>query len=84
MTVQEKFRALLGKVDLPSKSIDVYGSQIVITCHSESASEKWASILRKFSTVEKVALKCLDDAKVNRNTVMNPSRVTVWRTYARI
>lgn len=84
MTQQEQLKSLLSQVGIPSKSIEVYGSQIVVTCYSESAAEKWASVLRKFATVKRVALKSLDDAKVNTNTVMMPSHVNVWRTYATI
>jgi len=84
MTSQDRIRELLGKVNLPSKRIDVYGSQIVVTCRSESAAEKWAMVLGKFATVTKVALKDLDETKVNKGDVMLPSRVTVWRTYATI
>lgn len=83
MKPQDKMRELLGKSGIPAKQIDVYGSQIVVTCYSRGAAEKFASLVSRFATV-KAILESIDDAKENKNTVLRPSKVTVWRMFARI
>jgi hypothetical protein len=81
-TAQEAMKAALEKVSLPSRSIEVYGSQIVVTCLSLDSANRWAPVLSKFATVKKVGLKSLDETK--KSTVHNRRYVTVYRTYATI
>lgn len=81
MTAQQHMAAKLAEVPIPSKQINCYGSQIVVTCWSEEAGRKWAVVLRKFSTVKRI-LKSIDYAKENQSTIMTPSTVDVWRVYA--
>jgi hypothetical protein len=75
-------KAQLENAGIPYKQIDVYGSQIVITSWCEASAIRWSKLLRRFARVRKDALKCLDDAKENKGTCLNPSVVKVWRTYA--
>lgn len=79
-TAQEKMRAALMKVDLPSRSIEVYGSQIVVTCLSIESASAWAPILAKFAKVKAVALKSMDETA--KSNVFDRKYVTVYRTYA--
>ncbi len=81
-TAQENMKVALGKVNIPSRSIEVYGSQIVITCLSLDSANRWAPVLSKFATVKKVGLRSLDETK--KSTVHNRQYVNVYRTYATI
>ena len=83
-TPQEAMKAKLAQCGIPAKKIEVYGSQIVITSYCKVSALKWAKLIRSFARVRMDALKCLDDAVVNKGTNLNPTTVTVWRTYARI
>jgi hypothetical protein len=74
MTPQERMAAKLAEIGIPSKEIKCYGSQIVITCHSQAAAHKWVPILGKFSKVRGIT-RGLDYAKENTRSVMNPSTV---------
>jgi hypothetical protein len=78
----EALLAKLLELPIPRRQIDVYGSRIVVTCRGESSARKWATVLARFAKVEAVALRSLDLAKKNKNTVITPSRVRVYRTYA--
>jgi hypothetical protein len=83
MTPQQQIKAKLAAVGIPYKEINCYGSQIIVTAWSRDAASKWASLLGKFSTVKNV-VKSVDYAKKNKNTVLLPSVVTVWRVWATI
>lgn len=76
-------KAKLEAAGIPYKAIECYGSQIVVTSWCRDSAARWASLLAKFATV-RGTIETLDDAKVNRNTVLLPSKVRVWRTFARI
>jgi hypothetical protein len=52
MTPQEQMKAQLEALPLPRREVQVYGRQIVITCHSEQAARKWGGVLAKFATVK--------------------------------
>lgn len=81
-TMQDRMKARLAQVGIPAREIKVYGSQIVITCLSSSAAEKWAVVLRKFATVRAIAKESLDETAESRP---NEKRyVRVWRTWATI
>jgi hypothetical protein len=75
-------KVALGKVSIPSRSNEVYGSQIVITCLSLDSANQWAPALSKFATVKRVGLRSLDETK--KSTVHNRQYVTVYRTYATV
>ena len=82
MTVQAQIRATLLKAGLPYKSLDVYGSQIVVTTWSMDAARQWSSLLATFATVRKTGLQSIDYAKENKGTVLKPTTLNVYRTYA--
>lgn len=46
---------LLSKLEIPHKEIRVFGSQIMITCFSVTAAEKFAETINKFATVRSIA-----------------------------
>ena len=83
MTAQQRMKVALESLDIPKKTVEVYGSQIVITAWSEDAAKKWASVLSKFATFRGIT-HSLDYNKVNTNSVMLPSAHEVWRAFARI
>lgn len=80
-TLQERMRETLAGCGLPHKQIECYGSQIVVTSQCRDTAAKWATLLAKFAKV-RGTIETLDDAVVNRNTVLKPSKVRVWRTFA--
>lgn len=82
-TPQERMRAKLESLGVPFREINVYGSQIVVTVAGRETAERWAGILAQFAKVRRV-LQSWDDAKVNRNTVLRPSKVKVWRVFATV
>ncbi len=82
-TPQQRMKAKLESCGIPAKRVDVYGSQIMITAWSRGAAEKWASLLSRFAKVSRV-IESMDYAKENKNTVLLPSAVKVWRVGATI
>jgi hypothetical protein len=82
MTPQEKMHATLSKLDLASREIKVYGSQIVVTCTSHDAAIKWGLVLGKFATVKRVANPGLDETKAT--TLGDTCTIQVWRTWATV
>ncbi len=83
MTIQEQMQAKLAVTGIPAKEIKCYGSQIMITAWSRDAAERWVMFLAKFSKVQAVK-ESTDYAKENHNTVLLPSRVSVWRVWSTI
>lgn len=83
MTPQEKLKARLETLGLPYREINVYGSQITIEAVSRDTADKWASLVQRFAKLRGV-IEDYVEAKENKNTVMNPTRVHVWRVYARV
>lgn len=82
MELQEQMESKLKSLGLPSRSVKVYGSQIVVTCTSAASAQKWAPVLGKFATVRRVAasgfVETLDGAS------NAPKWIRVWRTWATI
>lgn len=76
-----RMKAKLEQAGIPFKDIEVYGSQIVVTSFCRDSAGKWATLLAKFAKVRGV-IETLDDAVRNRGTVLRPSKVRVWRTFA--
>jgi hypothetical protein len=83
MTVQEQMTLKLSECGIPAKEIKCYGSQIMITALSKSAAEKWVSLLSQFARIRGVT-ESTDYCKENRNTVLLPSTVKVWRVWATV
>ncbi len=77
MTTQQKMQAKLESLGLPYKEIKVYGSQIMVTAWSETAANKWHSILCKFTNSRR-PIRSFERNKVNQNTVLLPTRHEVW------
>jgi len=76
-------RAKLERIGLPFKGIECYGSQIVVTCWSRDAADRWASFLARFAKFLGIT-QSVDHAKENRGTCLLPTTVDVWRAFARI
>jgi hypothetical protein len=83
MSKQTEIKAKLEASGIPHKEIRVYGRQIVVTSWSHDAAMKWADLLSKFAKVRGV-IKAIDYTKENHKTVLNPSTVNVFRTFAAI
>lgn len=83
MTPQQQMAAKLAECGIPAKEIKCYGSQIMITAWSREAINRWVLLLSKFATVRST-VESIDECKVNKNSVMLPSVVKVWRVWATI
>lgn len=85
VTVQEKkMVALLKKLGLPYRKIDVYGSQIVITCRSENTARRWATALSPKVAKFRGITESREHIKKNRGTMLRPTTVKVWRAFFRL
>ncbi len=82
MTSQTRMREILEGLEIPNRVIKVYGSQITVECFSRSACEQFATVLGQFTKIRGI-LETTTDAKENRGTALVPSKVKVWRLYAR-
>lgn len=65
-TTQQKLKAALEQAGLPYKQIECYGSQIVITAHSQDSAIKWGLLLARFAKVRRAGLEALDEAVEQR------------------
>ena len=83
MTIQEKIKQRLEQFGIPHREIKVYGSQITVEIFGREAAEKFASVIANFAKVRGV-IETTVDAKENRGSVMNPTKIRVYRLYARI
>lgn len=81
MASQQKMQTLLSQAGIPAKEIKVFGSQIIITCWSRDAAEKFAGLLTKFAKVRGI-VESRDNNLVNTNTVLRPTSHKVWRVGA--
>lgn len=81
MTIQAQIKATLAKAGIPSREIEVYGSQIVITSACRDTAQKWGELLGKFAKVRGI-VETIDEAKVQKGTCLNRTYVKVWRTFA--
>lgn len=77
MTPQQQLQSKLESLGLPYKEIKVYGSQVMITAWSETAANRWRSILCKFTTSRR-PVKSVDYNKENRGTCLMPTVHEVW------
>ena len=83
MNVQEQMKELLTQSGIPAKEIKVYGSQIMITAFGADSADKWASLLAKLCRKVR-SCQSTDYAVENKNTVMMPSTVKVWRVWGTV
>lgn len=82
MTPQQAMKARLEELKIPYKSLDVYGSQIMVTCWSENAAKRWHSVLHKLSPESLRMGPGTDYAKENKGTNLNPTTIKVYRVWA--
>lgn len=80
-TTQDKMKTVLAKAGIPSKKIDCYGNQIVITSFSRDAAERWANLLGHFAKVRGI-VESADEAVENKGTSLRPTMVRVFHTFA--
>ncbi|ABQ38474.1 hypothetical protein [Bradyrhizobium sp. BTAi1] len=89
-TPQQRMQALLAKAGIPAKEIKVYGSQIVVTCHSRNAAERFAALIANFAKVRGI-VESVDDVqdqaaayarRGDAGLVKAAFTVPVWRTFA--
>lgn len=83
-TAQDKIKAKLETLGIPFRSIEVYGSQIMVTCASRDAAIKWATVLGKFARVRGAAVKSIDYLKADTDLPNARRTVDVWRTGATV
>lgn len=83
-TPQAQMKALLEKINLPSREIKVYGSQITVECLSESAAKNWACGLAQFATVRGIVQSVAYAKSDAGSTSMIRKTIPVWRTYATV
>ena len=83
MSIQSQMQSKLASLSIPSKDIQVYGRQIVITSHCRDTADKWAQTLTLFAKVRGIT-ESFDYAKENKGTCLLPTVVKVWRTFATI
>jgi hypothetical protein len=76
-------KAKLQASGLPYKEVECYGAQIVVTCWSRGAADRWTLLLDRFARVTSV-VQSVDYAKKNRGTCLLPTTVDVWRVFARV
>lgn len=82
-TPQAKMKATLEASGLPYKEVECYGSQIVVTCWSRDAADRWALLLARFAKFLGIT-QSVDYAKEDRGTCLLPTTVDVWRAFARV
>lgn len=82
-TPQSRMKARLAQAGIPFKDIEVYGSQIVITSHSRKTAERWAMLLARRGTVRGIT-ENLDYAQKQKGTVLVPTVVKTFRTFATV
>lgn len=63
----------LKSVGLPYISIRCYGHQIMIVAKGRETAEKWHALIAHFTSKPKLVETLLDN-KVNKNTVLKPSK----------
>lgn len=81
--LQDKMKAKLADAGIAHKSIEVYGSQIVVTSHCRKTAETWAALLATFSRVRGIT-ESFDAAAANKGTCLNPTQIRAYRTFAAI
>lgn len=79
MTAQERMKAKLEESGITNRKIEVYGRQIVVTAASRKVADKWVGLLDLFCRKVRGPVRCLDQAKINRGTVLRPTMIRVWR-----
>jgi hypothetical protein len=76
-----RFSELVNSIPIPSKKINVFGGiqcYIHVTCESLETAEKWALALGKFCRTVRI-MEAYDTAKENKNTVLRPSVIKVYK-----
>lgn len=88
MTPQQAMTAKLAESGIPAKQIRVFGSQIIVTCWSRDAAERFSALLSKFATVRGV-VRSVDKTKdtsgyfaANPGLVKGDFHHEVWRVGA--
>lgn len=84
MAIQEVMAAKLAELDIPSKEIRVYGRQIVITCWSLEAANRFAQTLTHFAKVRRVVESLDEKSASDCFTPPSEKYVKVWRVGATI
>lgn len=83
MSAQQKIKELLGKAGIAHKEIQVYGSQIVVTCWCEDAAKKFSDVIAKFANIRGI-IKSLDENKDNEKRINMKKYHEVYRVFATI
>lgn len=83
MSIQEQIKQRLEQFGIPHREIKVYGSQITVETYGREAADRFALVIANFAKVRGV-IETTVDAKENQGSVMNPTKIRIYRLYARI
>lgn len=84
MTTQEQMEALLRRCGVPSKRVHCYGSQVMVTCWSREAAEKFHGLLWRFCAKVRGPWEAQDTNQENRGTCLCPTTHVVWRVWGTV
>jgi len=84
MTTQERMKDRLQRLGIGYREVQVYGSQIVITCISHDTAERWAMTLARFAKVRGIVKSIDYHQSPTRGTVLSPQVIPVFRVFATI
>lgn len=82
--LQDRIRDTLAKSGIAHKTIECYGSQIVVTSWSRKAADDWASLISSFAVVRGVTESVDEKHDAKPGTPVSKKYVRVFRTFARI
>ena len=75
---QHKMTALLNAAGIPNKRVKVFGCQVMVTCWSRDAADRYAALLYEFCSRVRGPVESVEYNQVNYNTVLRPSKHSVW------
>lgn len=82
MNATKAIESLLRIAGIPVKEVSAYGRQIVVTSQCRNTADRVWFLFGKTKAYRlRGIVECIDYAKENKNTVLSPSTVKVFRTY---
>lgn len=73
MSPQARIIALLQSVGIPAAEVKCYGSQVVVTCLSRDAAERFYTLLGRFCSTVRQPVESIAYIHVNKGTALQPS-----------
>lgn len=81
MTTQERMKNKLYEAGIPAKQIEVYGSQVMVTCKGKKSAERFNALLHTFCR-KVVMAESIDDVQSKPNAKLEYHKV--WRVWGTI